>query len=157
MDEPSGSPNDRHEGEALRDPPEGTPRQRSWAEWLDGMSLTHASDGTTVLAGPVADQAALHGLLQKLRDLGVTLISVNERETGCRRDRRPGQPTRPDEPFSHRSMNGGHDEDHRPWTDSFHRHRGHRGRTLVRGHPADPPAGRPGIGHDACMVSSSIS
>ena len=42
------------------------------------MSLTHASDGTTVLVGPVVDQAALHGLLQKLRDLGITLISVNE-------------------------------------------------------------------------------
>jgi hypothetical protein len=53
----------------------------SWAQWLGGMSLTHASDGTTVLAGPVADQAALHGLLQKLRDLGVTLISVNESES----------------------------------------------------------------------------
>ena len=45
-----------------------------------GMSLTHASDGTTVLVGPVVDQAALHGLLQKLRDLGVTLMSVNEDE-----------------------------------------------------------------------------
>ena len=52
----------------------------SWAEWLGGMSLTHASDGTTVLVGPVVDQAALHGLLQKLRDLGITLISVNEDE-----------------------------------------------------------------------------
>ena len=52
----------------------------SWADWLGGMSLTHASDGTTVLAGQVADQAALHGLLQKLRDIGVTLISVNESE-----------------------------------------------------------------------------
>jgi hypothetical protein len=46
------------------------------------MSLTHASDGTTVLVGPVADQAALHGLLQKLRDLGVTLMSVNEAGAG---------------------------------------------------------------------------
>src|SRR5690242_8353202 len=50
----------------------------SWGEWLGGLSLTHDSDGTTVVAGTVADQAALHGLLQKLRDLGVTLISVNE-------------------------------------------------------------------------------
>jgi hypothetical protein len=53
----------------------------SWADWLGGMSLTHASDGTTVVGGPVADQAALHGLLQKLRDMGVTLISVNESES----------------------------------------------------------------------------
>jgi hypothetical protein len=49
-----------------------------WADWLGGMSLTHAGDGTTVVAGPVVDQAALHGLLQKLRDMGVTLVSVNE-------------------------------------------------------------------------------
>ena len=68
------------------------------------MSLTHASDGTTVLAGPVADQAALHGLLQKLRDLGVTLISINESETGVAwRGFRPGQRTRPDDHFSHRA------------------------------------------------------
>ena len=53
----------------------------SWADRLGGMSLTHASDGTTVVGGPVADQAALHGLLQKLRDMGVTLISVNESES----------------------------------------------------------------------------
>jgi hypothetical protein len=49
-----------------------------WSEWLDGMSLTHADDGTTVLVGPIADQAALHGVLTRLRDLGVTLISVNK-------------------------------------------------------------------------------
>jgi hypothetical protein len=47
-----------------------------WAAWFEGMSLTHAADGTTALIGMVADQAALHGLLQKLRDLGVPLISV---------------------------------------------------------------------------------
>ena len=39
-----------------------------WAAWFDGLSLTHHSDGTTVIHGPVADQAALHGLLQKVRD-----------------------------------------------------------------------------------------
>lgn len=49
-----------------------------WAAWFEGMSLTHATDGTTTLFGMVADQAALHGLLQKLRDLGVPLISVND-------------------------------------------------------------------------------
>src|SRR5205823_12594606 len=41
-----------------------------WAAWFDGLSLTHESDGTSVLRGPVVDQAALHGLLQKVRDLG---------------------------------------------------------------------------------------
>lgn len=49
-----------------------------WAAWFEGMSLTHATDGTTALRGTVADQAALHGLLQKLRDLGVPLISVTD-------------------------------------------------------------------------------
>ena len=48
-----------------------------WAAWFDGLTLTHGSDGTTIIGGPVADQAALHGLLQKVRDLGLPLISVN--------------------------------------------------------------------------------
>ena len=47
-----------------------------WAEWFDGLSLTSHDDGTTVLRGPVVDQAALHGLLQKVRDLGLPLVSV---------------------------------------------------------------------------------
>ena len=51
-----------------------------WAAWFDGLTLTHDSDGTTIIHGPVADQAALHGLLQKARDLGLPLISVNHVE-----------------------------------------------------------------------------
>jgi hypothetical protein len=47
-----------------------------WAAWFDGLVLTHESDGTTVMHGEVVDQAALHGLLQKVRDLGVPLVSV---------------------------------------------------------------------------------
>ncbi len=47
-----------------------------WATWFDGMTLTHAEDGTTTLHGPVTDQAELHGLLAKVRDLGATLLSV---------------------------------------------------------------------------------
>lgn len=47
-----------------------------WADRFDGLSLSHSSDGTTVISGLVADQAALHGLLQMLRDLGVPLLSV---------------------------------------------------------------------------------
>jgi hypothetical protein len=47
-----------------------------WGAWFDGLSLSHRSDGTTVIHGFVADQAALHGLLQKVRDIGVPLISV---------------------------------------------------------------------------------
>ena len=49
---------------------------RHWAERLDVPELVHEQDGTTVLRGVMADQAALHGLLQRIRDLGVTLISV---------------------------------------------------------------------------------
>ena len=48
-----------------------------WAAWFDGLSLTRDSDGTTIIHGPVTDQAALYGLLQKTRDLGLPLISVN--------------------------------------------------------------------------------
>lgn len=47
-----------------------------WAAWFDGLSLSHESDGTTIIHGPVADQAALHGLLQKVRDTGLPLVSV---------------------------------------------------------------------------------
>jgi hypothetical protein len=49
-----------------------------WAAWFDGMSLTHERDGTTILTGPVVDQAALHGLLRKVRDLGLPLIAVTQ-------------------------------------------------------------------------------
>jgi hypothetical protein len=48
-----------------------------WAARFDGMTLTTTGDGTTVLDGPVVDQAALHGILRELRDLGLSLISVN--------------------------------------------------------------------------------
>ena len=50
-----------------------------WADWFDGLSLTQESDGTTVLSGSVVDQAALHGLLGKVRDLGLPLIAVQRR------------------------------------------------------------------------------
>jgi hypothetical protein len=47
-----------------------------WSPWFGDLSLTHGDDGTTSLTGAVADQSELHGLLTKIRDLGVTLISV---------------------------------------------------------------------------------
>jgi hypothetical protein len=49
-----------------------------WADQFEHMSFTHASDGTTILAGPVVDQAALYGLLRKVRDLGLPLLAVNQ-------------------------------------------------------------------------------
>ena len=48
-----------------------------WSDWFGGFTLTNQSDGTTTLTGPVIDQAALHGLLRRVGDLGVTLISLN--------------------------------------------------------------------------------
>jgi hypothetical protein len=47
-----------------------------WASWFGDLTLTHEDDGTTSLTGAIADQSQLHGLLAKIRDLGVTLISV---------------------------------------------------------------------------------
>jgi hypothetical protein len=52
-----------------------------WADRFEGMSFTHKTDGTTILSGPVADQAELHGLLRKVRDLGLTLVSVIQTES----------------------------------------------------------------------------
>jgi hypothetical protein len=48
-----------------------------WAEWFDGLTITLEEDGNTLLTGPVVDQAALHGLLRRVRDLGMTLVSIN--------------------------------------------------------------------------------
>jgi hypothetical protein len=47
-----------------------------WSAWFDGLSLSRGHDGTTILSGPVVDQAELHGLLHKVRDLGLPLLSV---------------------------------------------------------------------------------
>ncbi|HET7476729.1 MAG TPA: hypothetical protein VFJ97_12010 [Dermatophilaceae bacterium] len=47
-----------------------------WSTWFGGLTLTHTDDGTTILRGPVTDQAELHGLLAKVRDLGATLLAV---------------------------------------------------------------------------------
>ena len=49
-----------------------------WEAWFDGLSLTDGANGTTVIRGRVADQAALHGLLQRLRDVGVPLLSLTQ-------------------------------------------------------------------------------
>jgi GTPase len=53
----------------------------SWSTWFGGMALSREDDGTTTMRGLVTDQAALHGLLAKVRDIGVTLISVKTTDT----------------------------------------------------------------------------
>jgi len=53
-----------------------------WTDWFEGLTITLEEDGDTFLAGPVVDQAALHGLLKKVRDLGMPLVSVNPVEPG---------------------------------------------------------------------------
>ena len=52
-----------------------------WSAWFEGLTITADPDGTTVLSGPVADQSALHGLLQKFRDLGIPLLDVTRIST----------------------------------------------------------------------------
>jgi hypothetical protein len=61
-----------------------------WSEWFEGFTLSNETDGTTTLTGHVIDQAALHGLLRRVSDLGATLISVNTIDTT-----RPVPPTDP--------------------------------------------------------------
>ena len=73
-----------------RDPGESTVYQirikghlgRRWTDWFDGLAITLEDNGDTLLTGPVVDQAALHGLLRKVRDLGMPLLSVIQLEKG---------------------------------------------------------------------------
>jgi len=53
-----------------------------WTDWFEGLTITLRDNGETLLTGPVADQAALHGLLKKMRNLGMPLLSVNRVEPG---------------------------------------------------------------------------
>ena len=65
-----------------------------WVAWFDGLSVRRSDDGTTVISGGIADQAALHGLLQRVRDLGLPLLSVERLEP----DRSDGpEPPTPDQ------------------------------------------------------------
>jgi hypothetical protein len=59
---------------------------RQWTDWFGGMTVTATDNGDTLLTGPVKDQAALHGLLKKVRDLGMPLISVAPVEHDWRRE-----------------------------------------------------------------------
>jgi hypothetical protein len=54
----------------------------AWGDWFPGLAVTPEENGDTLLTGPVADQSALHGLLRKVRDLGVPLISITRVEPG---------------------------------------------------------------------------
>ncbi|MFN8196356.1 MAG: hypothetical protein U0R80_18975 [Nocardioidaceae bacterium] len=68
-----------------------------WAAWLDGLAIAHDPDGTTVLRGRVTDQTALHGVLARLRDIGLPLVSVtpvDPTDASCGTDH--PDPTHPD-------------------------------------------------------------
>ena len=53
-----------------------------WMDWFEGLTITLEEDGNTLLDGPVPDQSALHGILKKVRDLGMPLLSVNSVQSG---------------------------------------------------------------------------
>jgi hypothetical protein len=55
---------------------------RQWADWFEGLTIRLEDNGETLLTGPVADQAALHGLLKKIRDLGIPLVSLSPVKPG---------------------------------------------------------------------------
>jgi hypothetical protein len=59
-----------------------------WIAWFDGLTVHREVDGTTLISGQVLDQAALHGLLQRVRDLGLPLVSVNRLDADPSTDRR---------------------------------------------------------------------
>jgi hypothetical protein len=58
---------------------------KRWSEWLEGLTVTHTEEGDTLLTGRVVDQAALYGLIAKLRDLGLPLAAVHSIEEGSER------------------------------------------------------------------------
>lgn len=57
-----------------------------WSDWFEGLAITWDDNGDTLLTGTVADQSALHGLLRRIRDLGVPLVSINRLEAGAEPD-----------------------------------------------------------------------
>ena len=65
---------------------------KRWSEWFGGLTIRHQEDGTTLLVGPVVDQAALHGVMVRIRDLGLPLLSL--RRTGRCGEQRQRSPQR---------------------------------------------------------------
>ena len=90
MSETHASMEDHHEPELYEIRLKGHLDDR-WAEWFEGLTITLEDDGDTLLTGPVIDQAALHGLLKKVRDLGMPLVSVSPVEPGPTTTRGTGQ------------------------------------------------------------------
>lgn len=88
----------------MNQPPHPHPRQYQlrvagglsarWSEWFEELTITPAENGETLITGWVADQAALHGLLKKLRDLGLPLLSLNPLDPAA-----PGDPSAAGDPF----------------------------------------------------------
>ncbi|HLJ33158.1 MAG TPA: hypothetical protein VKU38_05885 [Ktedonobacteraceae bacterium] len=62
---------------------------REWSDWFDGLNITLVDSGETILTGPLADQTALHGVLIKIRDLGLPLLSLARIETGKENESNP--------------------------------------------------------------------
>lgn len=59
-----------------------------WSEWFEGLTITHTAEGDTLLTGPVADQSALHGILARIRDLGLPLLAVSRTEQTSTKEHR---------------------------------------------------------------------
>ena len=83
MSETHASTEDQSKPQTLRNPHQGPPGTQ-WTGWFEGLTITLEEGGDTLLTGPVIDQAALHGLLKKVRDLGMPLVSVSPVEPGPR-------------------------------------------------------------------------
>jgi hypothetical protein len=90
MAETHASPQDHYEPEIYKIRLKGHLDDR-WADWFEGLTITLEDNGDTLLTGPVVDQAALHGLLKKVRDLGMPLVSVNPVESEPPTTRGTGQ------------------------------------------------------------------
>lgn len=75
---------------------------RGWSEWFEGLTVTRADNGETVLTGPVVDQAALHGVLLKIRDLGLPLLALTRIDPSTVGKSTAAIPAEPDDPQASR-------------------------------------------------------